>query len=471
MTKSKLALLPSVTDLLQHPQVSVYQTMVGQAMLLEIIRKRIDLKRNYYLSGNINVLASTKEENIDNLIVEIDGIVNEKQRFNLKRVINATGIVLHTNLGRAILPKKAQENLSQVVSGYTNLEYEVNEGIRGSRYDHLLTLIKDLTGAEDALVVNNNAAAVMLVLDTLAKNKEVLVSRGELVEIGGSFRIPNVIQASGCFLKEVGTTNKTHLSDFEEAATENTGAILKVHTSNYKIIGFSQTVAREKLVNLAYSKRVPYVEDLGSGLLIDLSSYGLSYEATVSETIKAGADIVTFSGDKILGGPQAGIIVGKQHYIQKIKKNQLTRCLRVDKMVLGALEATLKLYGDKDVALENVPTLKMLTTPLTELEIKAKNWQGQLKNKELPLAVHLASVKSQVGGGAYPGDYLDSIALRIKPTVMSVNQLEQTLRGQDVSIITRVQEDSILLDVRTISEEDWNYIVETLVVIFQEVKA
>ncbi|WEG74204.1 L-seryl-tRNA(Sec) selenium transferase [Vagococcus intermedius] len=466
VTKSNLALLPSVSELLKQPQMAYYQTVIGQLLLIEVIRESINLKRQLFLLGNTKVLATTKEENIHNLMIEISRKVKEKQTVNLKRVINATGIVLHTNLGRAILPRKVQENIVQVTSGYTNLEYDIDKGQRGSRYDHLLTIIKELTGAEDALVVNNNAAAVLLVLDTLAKNKEVIVSRGELVEIGGSFRIPNVIQASGCILKEVGTTNKTHYYDFEEIATENTGAILKVHTSNYKIIGFSQMVESKKLANLAASKGIPYVEDLGSGLFIDLSPYGLSHEATVNETIRAGADIVTFSGDKILGGPQAGIIIGKKHYINQIKKNQLTRCLRVDKMVLGALEATFKLYQDEAVALNAIPTLKMLTTSLRTLEITAENWQAQLEKKKLPIEINLFPVRSQVGGGAYPGDSLKSIALQLIPSDMSVNHLEHAMRMQDIPIITRIKEESILLDVRTISEEDWNYIVDSLVAIF-----
>ncbi|MGO3116521.1 L-seryl-tRNA(Sec) selenium transferase, partial [Enterococcus pseudoavium] len=307
------------------------------------------------------ILAGTQQTVIDHkaVVTLVEKQLTEKQ-FSLRRVINGTGTVIHTNLGRSSLSPQVEEQVVATGFHYSNLEFDLNSGKRGSRYSHLVSIVKKLTGAEDVLVVNNNAAAVLLVLSTLVPEKEVLVSRGELVEIGGAFRIPDVITSSGGKIVEVGTTNKTHIADYEQALTEATGALLKVHTSNYRIIGFTETPALSELADLAHNHDLPLINDLGSGLLLDMRPFGLPYEPTVKEVLEQGCDIVTFSGDKLLGGPQAGIIVGKRAYIEKMKKNQLLRALRIDKMTLSALEATLSLYLDEKEALQQVPTLQMI---------------------------------------------------------------------------------------------------------------
>ena len=342
----------------------------------------------------------------------------------------------------------------------------MENGKRGSRYDHLVQIIKRLTGAEDALIVNNNAAAVLLVLNTIAKDGEVIVSRGELVEVGGSFRISSIMELGSGKLVEVGSTNKTHIEDYKSGFSEETKAIMKVHTSNYRILGFTESVGIEQLKQQEEFKNIPIIEDLGSGVFVDLSKYGLTYEPTVIDSLKKGADIVTFSGDKMLGGPQAGIIVGKKEYIEKMKKNQLTRALRVDKMKIAALEATLRMYLDEKEAIKNIPTLKMITCSLKELDEKA----GILLNKiqELNIDADIKKEKnvSQVGGGSMPLEKLDTYTVTIKPNKFSVSYLEKRLRKSDAHIIGRINEDKYILDVRTIEENEFDLIVKELKIIF-----
>lgn len=390
----------------------------------------------------------------------------EEKEFSLRRVINGTGTVIHTNLGRSLLSAKTQEQLLATSFHYSNLELDLENGKRGSRYSHLVSIVKKLTGAEDVLVVNNNAAAVLLVLSSLTKETEVLVSRGELVEIGGAFRIPDVITSSGGTIAEVGTTNKTHLTDYEKALTEETGAILKVHTSNYRIVGFTETPALTDLVELAHANNLPLINDLGSGLLLDMRPFGLPYEPTVKEVLDQGCDVVTFSGDKLLGGPQAGIIVGKREYIEKMKKNQLLRALRIDKMTLSALEATLALYLDEKEALQSVPTLQMIGLSEEDCLGKAAELAAMLQPLA-ELSVKIEKDTSKIGGGSYPEHLLPTYAVVLSSERFTADILQEKLRFSATPIITRIKNDCNYLDLRTISLEEFPTILESLQEIFK----
>ena len=392
---------------------------------------------------------------MEKVIEETEKKARDNYALSLKKVINGTGTVLHTNLGRSLISEKIKDEIWTAASRYSNLEYDLEKGERGSRYVHLTDMIKRLTGAEDVLVVNNNAAAVMLVLSTMAKGGEAIVSRGELVEVGGSFRIPSVMALSGADLVEIGATNKTHLKDYEEAITENTRALMKVHTSNYRIMGFTESISVAELVELGKKYDLPVIEDLGSGVFIDLSKYGLEYEPTVLDSIHRGADIVTFSGDKMLGGAQAGIIVGKKKYISAMKKNQLTRALRVDKLTICALEATLRMYLDEEEAVKNIPTLNMITMPMEELERKANLLYAEIEKLNLDADVHIEECLSQVGGGSMPLETMKSRGIAITPNNMNVSTLERKLRLSDSHIIARVYDNKYVLDVRTIFEDEF----------------
>jgi len=364
-------------------------------------------------------------------------------------------VIVHTNLGRSLLPVSAMNMLISVGSGYSNLELNLDTGKRGSRYHHVDSLLCELTGAESALVVNNNAAAVLLALETMARGREVVVSRGQLVEIGGSFRIPDIMRRSGAKLVEVGTTNRTHLHDYQAAVTGETGLLLRVHCSNYRIIGFTSEVTNAELVQLGKAHDIPVMEDLGSGCLVDLSRFGLAKEPTVQEVVASGVDIVTFSGDKLLGGPQAGIIVGKKKIIEQIKNNPLTRALRIDKLTLAALESVLRLYLDESQALREIPTLAMIAASAEIVHKRACGFFEQctgLMAHRGAFAVVRAS--SQVGGGAMPEQNLDSWAVAVRPTALKVSLLERRLRQAPFPVIARMEEDRLLLDMRTIADEE-----------------
>lgn len=371
----------------------------------------------------------------------------------LVSTINATGVVLHTNLGRALLCQDALERITQIAAGFSNLEFDIKKGKRGERYSAVEQLLCELTGAESAMAVNNNAGAVFLCLNTLAKDCEVIVSRGELVEIGGSFRIPDVMEKSGCTLKEVGTTNRTHPKDYESAITEKTALLLKVHTSNYKIEGFTSSVPLSELATLGKRHNLPVMEDLGSGSIIDLSKYGLAREPTVSDAVLSGADIVTFSGDKLLGGPQAGIIVGRADSIKKIKSNPLTRALRIDKLTLAALEATLGLYRDESAALSKIPTLRMLTCPFQDTVERAEKLihEINLKIGDKAVVAH-ADLSSRTGGGSYPEFSIPSRCVTIQPKHISAALLEEKMRMSIPAIIGRIDNNRFIIDPRTLQE-------------------
>ena len=400
-------------------------------------------------------------DRIENLIDNIKDNLMNKKTFSLRNVVNASGVVIHTNLGRSVLNSEIFENIKKVSIGYSNLEYNLEKGERGSRYSHLSEIIKKITGAEDCMVVNNNAAAVMLILSTIAKGKNVITSRSELVEIGGSFRIPDVCRESGAELKEIGTTNKTHLRDYENAIDENTAALFKVHQSNFKILGFTEAVSSFELKSLKEKYNIPIIEDLGSGVLIDLSKYGLSHEPTVQECIKNGVDIVSFSGDKLLGGVQAGIIVGKKEYIEKMKKNQLTRALRVDKFTLSALEAVFSYYIDEELAISKIPTLNMLTIKIEKLYDKAQKLIEYLgENNEFSYAI--IDIDSEVGAGSLPTQKLPSKAIKVISKSFTENELEEKLRSNRIPIITRIYKGNLIFDMRTIFENEFCIIKDAL---------
>lgn len=456
-----LVKLPKVDEILNNEKIQCMMNEFPRITIVDAIRCKIDETRKVILNSSDDNIGNLKI-NENNLVDDIISAIKEKNQMKLRKVINATGVVLHTNLGRALISEKILKDLTDVASNYSTLEFDIETGKRGSRYSHVEEVICKLTGAEAALVVNNNAAAVLLVLNTIAKAKEVIVSRGQLVEIGGSFRVPEVMAQGGSILKEVGTTNKTHLFDYENNINEETAAILKVHTSNYKVLGFSKEVSIEDLALLGEKYDIPVIEDIGSGTLIDLSKYGLTYEPTVLESISNGADIVTFSGDKLLGGPQAGIIVGKKIYIDKMKKNQLTRALRVDKMTLTALEATFRLYLDEDKALKNIPTLKMLTMDKQEIKEKAMILYNRIIEGATEFTVELIDGYSQVGGGAMPLTDLPTFLISITSSKLSTKRVEKLLRSNDPAIISRINEDRILIDVRTIKEEEFEIIVKAL---------
>ncbi len=382
---------------------------------------------------------------------------------SLRRVVNATGIILHTNLGRAPLCEDALARIVEISQGYSNIEFDLAAGKRGLRYDHVRDILCAITGAGDAIVVNNNAAAVLLVLNTLAAGKEAVVSRGELIEIGGAFRIPEVMEKSGAILKEVGTTNRTHLSDYERAIGDNTGLILKVHTSNFKIAGFTEAVELSDLVGLGTKKNLPVMNDLGSGCFIDLSPFGFDREPTVQEALKAGVDIVTFSGDKLLGGPQAGIILGSKEIIERVKQNPLNRALRIDKLTLAALEATMRNYLTSGDALTTIPGIRLLTTPVSAIEKNARKLLRILKKSSLKnFDIVLKQGYSMAGGGSLPTQEIPTVLLAITSRSMSTGRLGDRLRFLDVPVIARIADDEILFDVRTIDESEFVFIQEGL---------
>lgn len=457
-----LSSIPAVDELLKKGKIDELLFRYPRSIVVESIREYLaEYRQNILSLGDDEAESLTVSQ--DALVEGILGKLHSVMSNKLINVVNATGIVIHTNLGRSILTEKAKEQLWSIASRYSNLEFELESGQRGSRYSHVEDLICKLTGAEAAMVVNNNAAAVMLVLSTLAKDREVVVSRGQLVEIGGSFRVPDVMAQSGAVLREIGTTNKTHLVDYENAVNENTAALMKVHTSNYKIMGFTEEVASEELAALGRKLELPVIEDLGSGVLLDLQKYGLPYEPTVQSAVKAGMDVVTFSGDKMLGGPQSGIIVGKREYIQKMRKNQLTRAFRIDKLTLAALESTLHLYLDEKTAVAEIPVLRMLTISIEELQKKAKRLQKKLvKILGDKCSITVINENSEVGGGSMPMHKLPTKAVAITSQVISVDALEQEIRSYKVPVVARISKDRLIIDVRTVRDDELDYIADAL---------
>jgi L-seryl-tRNA(Ser) seleniumtransferase len=444
-----------VDEILSRPEMNALLKIHPRHLVVEAVRKGLGRLREEILHKEELPQIGDSLFSLENLYPVFQKEIEDQTRPRLRRVINATGVVIHTNLGRAPLHPSAIEHLIEVSKAYSNLEYDLDRGERGSRYAHVEEILCRLSGAESALVVNNNAGAVLLVLNTLAEGKEVIVSRGELVEIGGAFRIPDVMKRSGALLMEVGTTNRTHLNDYQKAIGPQTALLLKVHTSNFRVMGFTSEVSLEDLVQLGKEHHLPVVDDLGSGCLIDLTQYGLEKEPTVQEAIKTGVDAVTISGDKLLGGPQAGIILGKQECLELFKNNPLTRALRIDKLTLAALESTLLLYFDEKKAMEEIPTLQMLSLDTRKLKRRGKRLIKRLSGMTSKKAAFtLKEDVSQVGGGALPLQELPTMVVAIKPVELSVNSLEENLRKGDPPIISRISKEELLLDMRTVFDEE-----------------
>ena len=452
--------IPKVDVLLENPDIVTLIENHHRDVVVDVIREEIDKLRNFIKENDDVNLIETK---INNLIENIKISTEKVYSYNIKKVINGTGTILHTNLGRAIISKKHADYLSEVVTSYSNLEYNLEEGRRGERYSHFEKLICKITGAEAAMAVNNNAAAVMLVLSSMAAEREVIVSRGELVEVGGKFRIPDVMKSSNAHLVEIGTTNKTHLEDYEDAISENTGAFLKVHTSNFKILGFTESVSIEELCKLGREKDIPVIEDIGSGVLIDLSKYGLEYEPTVQDSIKAGVDVVSFSGDKLLGGPQAGIIVGKKKYIDKMKKNPLTRAFRIDKFTATILEMIFHEYLNEEDAIKNIPVLSLITKDLKEIEKNANALFNKIENLENVADINVEDTLSQIGGGSLPAERIKSKSVTIMPKNISTQSLEAKLRAGKNPVVGRISEEKLILDMRTVLEDEIDILAQKLI--------
>jgi L-seryl-tRNA(Ser) seleniumtransferase len=464
--RSILRRLPSVDALAQACQRNNGLEVPPRMLLLEAVREVLERKRRQIIAAPTPEALHTIELRTDALVAEVSSWLANVQAPHFRRVINATGVILHTNLGRALLSRAAIDNVALLASHYSNLEYDLEHGERGSRYVAVVGLLQRLTGAEDALVVNNNAAAVLLALQALAAGREVIVSRGELIEIGGSFRIPDIMRASGAILREVGTTNKTHLADYQEAVTERTALLLKVHASNYRILGFSEAVPRQALVRLGSASQLPVMEDLGSGNLIDLTRYGLEPEPTVSEVVRAGVDIVTCSGDKLLGGPQAGIIVGRKRYIAALKRHPLNRAVRIDKMTLAALEATLRHYLEPASAPHEIPTLRMLTAPVQDVNRRAQRLVRQLQAVlATGCSVRVQPEVSEVGAGALPLTKIPTRVVAIRSPHISAAEIERRFRQQDPAVLGRIQQETFLLDMRTVHDHELPEVVRA----FQQV--
>jgi L-seryl-tRNA(Ser) seleniumtransferase len=449
------AALPSVESLLRCVETQPLIAAFGRSAVTEALRSEL---------GELRIALGAKSESPVPEDAYIAGRaaqrLTEDALPSLRPVFNLTGTVLHTNLGRAVLPQEAIDAVNAVAQAPVNLEYDLAEGRRGEREDHVERLLCRLTGAEAATAVNNNAAAVLLVLNTLANRKEVPTSRGELIEIGGAFRMPDIMARSGCRLREVGTTNRTHLKDYAEAIGAKTGLVMKVHASNYKIEGFTASVAEDELARLCHERNIPFAVDLGSGALVDLRFFGLPHEPTPMEALKDGADLVTFSGDKLLGGPQAGLIVGQADLIARLKRNPLKRALRLDKVTLAALAATLRLYLDPDRLVERLPTLRALARPLAEVRAQAERLGGTLSARlGAAFGVSIVACESQIGSGALPTQRIPSAGIAITPVTgkrrsgTALKALAASLRALPVPVIGRIHEGALILDLRCLEDE------------------
>ena len=442
--------LPAVSRLLAHPRTERLLVRFNREYVVQGCRDILDELRRA-ISGGHAVAAAALED--DALLDRLEARLRGADAAGLQRVVNATGTVLHTNLGRAVLPDAAVKAVVQAATHPVNLEYDLAQGERGRREQAIEDLLMDLTGAEAATVVNNNAAAVLLALNTLASGKEVIVSRGELVEIGGAFRIPEIMARSGAILREVGTTNRTHPSDYEHAITDRTALLLKVHTSNYRIVGFVAEVGLPELVAIGKTRGIPVVEDLGSGALVDLSRYGLPKEPVVSERVALGPDLVTFSGDKVLGGPQAGLVVGRTDLVRAIAANPLHRAVRCDKLTIAALEATLRLYRESAFIVQDIPALTAITRPLAEVEDTARRALPALRSALGPLfRVTLRDATSQMGSGALPTEEIPTKAIAIEHDFLGAHRIAGRFRQARPPIIGRIRDDVFLLDARTVAD-------------------
>ncbi|MBL4719819.1 MAG: L-seryl-tRNA(Sec) selenium transferase [Alphaproteobacteria bacterium] len=456
--KSNPSAIPSVDRLLRDDAAIALTDQYGRAAVLDAVRVVLSSLRRQMSSQDATDNTSV-DYSQDGILARAATVLEALMAPSLKRVFNLTGTVLHTNLGRAPLPDVAIAAMV-AAAGASNVEYDLAKGRRGDRDDHLEGWIKRLTGAEAATIVNNNAAAVLLLLNTLGQDKEVIVSRGELIEIGGAFRIPDIMTRAGCVLREVGTTNRTHAKDFAGAIGEDTALLMKVHASNYAIEGFTAAVPEKTLATLAHDHDIPFVVDLGAGMLVEMERFGLPHEPTPAESIADGADLVTFSGDKLLGGPQCGIIVGRADLVARIKENPMKRALRVDKVTIAALEAVLRLYADPDSLVEKLPTLRLLARSAEDIEAAARRLAPEVsKRLGSSVTVSLIACQSQIGSGSLPVDRLESAALELRPVTpakgaaAALRQLVESFRSLPAPVIGRVRENALILDLRCLEDE------------------
>ena len=442
--------LPKVQTLMDSPAAAQLVDVFGRQSVTETVRAKVEDARSQLLAD-----APMPESILSERLfwMDVSETLDQSRSRSLRRVINATGIIIHTNLGRAPLAAEAIDAMSSFASTYSTLEFDLDSGKRGSRHSHVEALICDLTGAEAALVVNNCAGAILTVLSALASQKEVIASRGELVEIGGSFRMPDVIVQSGASLKEVGTTNKTHPEDYRNAISETTALLLKSHTSNYSVVGFSAAPTRLQLSEISKEHSLPLVEDLGSGVLVDLSPYGLPNEPVVKDVIAAGVDIVTFSGDKLLGGPQAGIIAGRKDLIDRVKKHPMARAVRIDKLSLAALIATLELYREPNNPIDAIPVLRTLSEPIDRIRLRAEALSKHCASIQ-NLDTNIVPTQARAGGGSLPLQDMPSFAVSITCPEVSPDEMAERLRGAETPVIGRITKDQFLLDMRAVADRE-----------------
>jgi L-seryl-tRNA(Ser) seleniumtransferase len=455
--KDLLRKIPKVDEILKHNEWEKLIEAHPEGLAKEVLREVLDVLRSSIKTGKTAVIPALSE-----IILSTKKGLIASTTPRLRKVINGTGVIIHTNLGRSLLANHAIEAITNAASHYTNLEYNLQKGVRGDRHDHSTAILARLTGAESALVVNNNAAAVILVLNTLAEGKEVVVSRGELVEIGGSFRVPDVMKKSGALLREVGTTNRTYKEDYQGAIHEGTGLLMKAHTSNFRIKGFVHETTIDEIVDLGRQFGVPTYYDAGSGLVFSLKDKVFSREPMIASDLAKGLDVISFSGDKLLGAPQAGIILGKKAYIDLIKKNPLTRALRPDKFTLAGLESTLLLYLDRETALREIPTLRMIHEDKATLKKEAQRVARALQAQCSNVSVSVIPMDSEVGGGTLPDVVIPSYGIGLKPLSISLEKFEARLRELEVPIIGRIEKDLFLLDMRTLLRDDRDLLISGL---------
>jgi L-seryl-tRNA(Ser) seleniumtransferase len=457
MAKEILKSIPSVDELLRAPELQNVADTYRHEYMVRTVREVMDDTRTRILSGKLDSVSH------EQLIQEVLARLRRSETPSLRKVINATGIILHTGLGRAVLSEEATARLVETARGYCNLETELDSGKRGKRGAHVEGLLCELTGAEDALVVNNNAAAVMLALNTLSLDREVIIARGELIEIGGSFRLPEIMAKSGCRLKEVGTTNRTTIEDYERAIGDRTGALMKAHQSNYKIVGFAVQASIEEIVSLGLKAKLPVIYDLGSGAIVDMRTYGLDYEPMVRDVVASGVHVVTFSADKLMGGPQAGVAVGKKDLIDRMKKNPLARALRLCKLTLGALEGTLRSYLHSANLFDELPTLRAITASYREVSRRASRLARTLRtNVGDTLEVKVVDGASMIGGGSFPVQELRTRLLSLRPKGIKVDALASKLRLGAPPVFARIDEDRLVLDPRTVQKDEEKGLIDAL---------
>ncbi|MEE9168763.1 MAG: L-seryl-tRNA(Sec) selenium transferase [bacterium] len=458
-----LSALPSVDAVLGSGLVQVYIEKLSPEFVTYCARESLAELRSQIQNQKRKSSSTGRDELLKNAVRNTVDKIETLLSTSLRRAVNGTGVILHTGLGRAPLPPEALDQITRAVENYCNLELDLQSGKRGERLSHIDELLCFLSGAERSAVVNNNAAAVLIALNTLAREKEVIISRGQLIEIGGSFRLPDVMKQSGAIMREIGTTNKTHFRDYERAVNENTGAILVAHSSNFRILGFTQEAPLEELVKLAHSKNIPLIYDLGGGVFLDLVRFGLPHEPIVPEVVRTGVDVVTFSGDKVLGGPQSGLIVGRKTYVDAIRRNPLMRALRTDKLILAALEAILKMYLNPQPALLKIPVFRMLLEPIADQKSRGEKLLGMVKeHPSSKIRLRLEEGTSQIGSGALPLVEIPSTVLAIESEAYSAERIAQCLRAGDIPVVGYVRDGKNFLNLRTIRDDELEIVAEKI---------